>query len=441
VGFLALVGGVSVLVALGANTPVFPVLYRYVPSFNLFQAPARFNLWLVFALALLAAIGADRWQPLAGRGLYWTRLGAMAAATLLVAGTAGVAVIRPATATEAQMETLARGLGMAGAWLLAAALLLLFHHRLPPRLREGVAVLMVAADLMAASAGLNPGGPPAAYRAPAATAAALSAALDGHRLLYFPDEEYGVKYERWLSFEQFGPPETALELRAAQVPNVGVLDGLASANNFDPLVSARYAGLMHVVSETRAVRLLWLMDVAVVASRTPMAGWERVAEAGEVGFYRVPGAPRRVWTVYRAETAPEAEAALRAVAAPDFDPAERVVLEAGDSAPVDTRSLTPTANAVTIAADLQQPGWVVLADTYYPGWSVTVDGQPRPLLRANYAFRAVAVPAGSHSVVFDYRPLSFQRGGQISFVGLLLWTGLGAAALARRRRAMMAYGA
>jgi uncharacterized membrane protein YfhO len=38
---------------------------------------------------------------------------------------------------------------------------------------------------------------------------------------------------------------------------------------------------------------------------------------------------------------------------------------------------------------------------------VRVDDQPSTLYRANFAFRAVSVPAGRHRVQFTYRPASF----------------------------------
>jgi uncharacterized membrane protein YfhO len=72
------------------------------------------------------------------------------------------------------------------------------------------------------------------------------------------------------------------------------------------------------------------------------------------------------------------------------------------------------ANGVTIDAALQRPGYLVLADTYYPSWKAFVDGQPWPVLRANYAFRAVALPAGYHRVIFRYEPVSFRLGLSLS---------------------------
>jgi len=44
-----------------------------------------------------------------------------------------------------------------------------------------------------------------------------------------------------------------------------------------------------------------------------------------------------------------------------------------------------------------------LADTYASGWSVSVDGEPKDLLRANMGFRAVQLSPGSHEVTFRYR--------------------------------------
>jgi uncharacterized membrane protein YfhO len=75
----------------------------------------------------------------------------------------------------------------------------------------------------------------------------------------------------------------------------------------------------------------------------------------------------------------------------------------------------------------------VLADTHYPGWFATVDGQSEPLLRANYAFRAVRVPAGPHTIVFDYRPRSLAVGARLTGLGLLVWGVAGAFGLRRPR--------
>jgi hypothetical protein len=78
---------------------------------------------------------------------------------------------------------------------------------------------------------------------------------------------------------------------------------------------------------------------------------------------------------------------------------------------------------VELDATLRQPGLLILADTFYPGWTATVDGEPAPILRANRLMRAVPVPAGSHRVVFRYRPASVRLGAAISACGAMVVVG------------------
>jgi uncharacterized membrane protein YfhO len=61
-----------------------------------------------------------------------------------------------------------------------------------------------------------------------------------------------------------------------------------------------------------------------------------------------------------------------------------------------------------------------LTDVYYPGWTASVDGTAVPIHRANYAFRAVAVPPGRHVVEFHYRPASVRYGLLLSLAGALV---------------------
>ena len=43
-------------------------------------------------------------------------------------------------------------------------------------------------------------------------------------------------------------------------------------------------------------------------------------------------------------------------------------------------------------------------DKYDPDWKVRVDGQPATLLECNYLMRGVALPEGTHTVVFHFEP-------------------------------------
>lgn len=82
--------------------------------------------------------------------------------------------------------------------------------------------------------------------------------------------------------------------------------------------------------------------------------------------------------------------------------------------------LSYEANKVVIQCDGETDGFLYVSDTYYPGWRAYVDGKATKIYQANLAFRAVEVPAGKHTVVFRYVPLSFYLGLALTCIGILL---------------------
>jgi hypothetical protein len=75
---------------------------------------------------------------------------------------------------------------------------------------------------------------------------------------------------------------------------------------------------------------------------------------------------------------------------------------------------------VAIRYTAASPSLLRLADAWYPGWVATAAGKPLEVLRVNHALMGVVVPAGSHEVVFEYKPRRFRAGAMISGGALLL---------------------
>jgi uncharacterized membrane protein YfhO len=69
---------------------------------------------------------------------------------------------------------------------------------------------------------------------------------------------------------------------------------------------------------------------------------------------------------------------------------------------------------VDIEAEAGAPSLVVIAQSWYHDWSAYVDGRPATLLRADYAFQAVQIPAGRHRIRLIYEDRAFQTGAAIS---------------------------
>ncbi len=65
----------------------------------------------------------------------------------------------------------------------------------------------------------------------------------------------------------------------------------------------------------------------------------------------------------------------------------------------------------------------VFSEIYYgpdKGWQAYIDGKKAPHFRADFALRAMLVPAGDHEIVFRFEPTSYRIGEMISLVFSLL---------------------
>ncbi len=123
---------------------------------------------------------------------------------------------------------------------------------------------------------------------------------------------------------------------------------------------------------------------------------------------------------------------LKWVLDPNFDPRHCVYItnsqlqvgspepqqgEAGEIGEVDWE-LYDT-NRIALSCTAPKRAWLLVNDTYYKGWEATVDGQPVPLLVADYAFRAVELAAGHHRVVMKYRPKSVTVGLPVALLSTM----------------------
>lgn len=419
---------VALVLALGKNTPVFPFLFQYVPTFDLFQAPARWLAVTTVALAALASLAAQRWPA----GRFRQRRGALGivfGSAFFIAGLAA-----PFLIPDERLVTFGAATLRLGATLVVVGVLV-FAWREKLWWRVAV-VVFVALDLLLFGWSLVPTVDHSVYRGSTQVAAILGQEPGAARV-YWPtdpthrnreyDAENRVKFD-YLRFADFGSRDADdwFGMRESLIPNTGMLDSVSSANNFDPLLVGRYVGFLRAVMSSPS--LLRVMGVTHVVSDQPWPGAEPIHTTGDATLYRLPDALGRAWIVPNATQVLFDKVPI-VLSDPEFNPTFEVLLEQGSLsehhppirpfADSQILSLQDTPNRVTIRVVLDAPGYLVLADTWYPGWRAMVDGEPAELLRANYAFRAVRLEAGEHTVEMVYRPTSVLVGGGLSLVAVI----------------------
>jgi hypothetical protein len=436
VPFFAAVIPISLILAMGWNTPIYLWVFDFVPGFAFFQAPARLLIWYTAAMAVLAGVGAQSFKltPASRRG--WQRL-LVAAIGLIIAGVAGSFILTGRSQTFLTATTML-GLGLA-----AATILLLQRPKRgwPARERvwQGGVLALVALDLLWAAWPLLPTIPAAIFRQPIASATFLQTRPQAYRFYVDETFDYNTKFEGYFRFQSFGPNDLSYwqSLKETLIPNLGVYVGLASSNNYDPLVVGRWQRLTDLLKEAggpQQAKLLALMNIGYFIDDGSVRVGPTVYTNEIFTIQQVPEPLPRAYFVSQVFPAKSEAEAVSRLTSPDFDYHREVIIMGGA---VELEALRQTQgqaeekraavtvieqrpNRVSLAVDAPEAGFVILTDVFFRGWQATLDGQPAQIWPANLAFRAVAVEAGTHEIIFSYRPRSFTIGLWVSVITLVL---------------------
>ena len=422
----------SLLLALG--TPVNALFYFLVPGFGQSGSPARSLVLWALAIAVLAALGLDalqqrlptkREQGMVGAGLLFTfAIGLSLAASALGTRLLGFDPLKVPTLAEAfqrltwdWLRLLIMGVG--------GLLLLLPLLRRP--LRNGLlllvptALLLTLFDLFSVGMPMNPTAPPAAVY-PETPGIRFVRDRLGHERV-FPINK------KWSLFK--APP-------AVLPPNGAMAYGFRDVQGYDLLLTGQYKQFANQFA---------LPDPSGQADASP-------PEVGNMVFFQNPNAPDIPLLGATFFLSPPA----LVTSAPGYSPASlppgnpaysadnemtiTPVLNALPRARLDTGQeaiayVEDAATRVTLTLPPDASGTLLLDDQFYPGWHAYADNRPISIARQpqSTVFRAVTVPAGTHTIAFRYEPASFRVGLYLACFALcLLSLPLGSALVRRGQR-------
>ncbi len=433
--------GVSVILALGRHTPIYPFLYQTVPFFSFFRFPEKF-LFITNALILFVALsGLHGFFHLESSSrapffilvsiwlLYFLpylffRIHAAGLAEL-IAATNQIPLSSPSLPqkTIAALGSLERQLILVSG--IVGLLSLGKSGKIRSALFQPLLVGFVFLDLYSAHEPYQfLFDPKVGLEAPR-----VMAAPDGSRLFYVP-RLFHLHPDYFSSIKQ-SPDARVGAFFSNLLPNTGIFNGFEYAQEIDPLERWPYEAFIKVADRLppeRLYRLLGSMNVGHLVSIQPLTGKgiTLLQEFPEYPswLYRVDRLMPRAFVASEAVIEKDLAKSIELLSSEEFDPSREVILEEPEpiraSRNFETRSeiVKYTNRAVTVLAKLNNAGILILADSYYPGWKVYVDGKEKPILRADFFFRGVLLPAGDHVVEYRYEPRSFRIGLGISLVSL-----------------------
>jgi hypothetical protein len=186
--------------------------------------------------------------------------------------------------------------------------------------------------------------------------------------------------------------------------------GFFDPNYYDPLYIKRYGELVAYANGSKISR----SDVQVSDNK-------RLRELLSIAPEGLPHA----YMVYQYEVLPNP---LERLFDPLFDATNSALLEEDIGKFTSGNSVVSVeqygTTDVTIKVSTDQEGLLIFTDNYYHGWNAYLDGTKTKLYRANYTFRGVVVPNGSHTLEMVYEPMSIQYGRALTVVSMISWIGL-----------------
>jgi uncharacterized membrane protein YfhO len=411
----------TIILALGWNTPVFPFLYKNIPTFDMFNAPTRFMLWMVFSFSILAGVASELWERPVGRGLYWLRLATMG----------GFAITFGAILTSIYLpginRTFINALTSSGLLLLCFGFLTLRHQNPLAKHRkvwEGIVVIILSCDLIFASQGLIPTTHVGFYD----NKNEITVSVDKKRTYIPSQDEYFLKFNRFLRFDDYKLLEPINNFYEVGIPNANIIQSDAMVTNFDPFVPGKFQEFLIFVeslTDNDNADLYALMNISEIKKVNPdnTLGIETLpVKSGHI--------LRFVENAIFVDNKEDALSEMHKIAIDEnasFD--NFVVIEGAvktiglnqaetGTALVRFTNISPT--AYEIEAVSNKPGWVVLSQTWYPGWQAEVNGHQTELLNVNYVFSGLPVESGKSNITLKYRPMSLRFGSILSGVSLIL---------------------
>jgi hypothetical protein len=398
------------VIVLGPNTPVYRVLFELVPGMGQFRLPTRMLFVVVLGLALLGGIGLTelerRVTSMLGKRKLRTQLAPLLSAIIVVGTTANL------IATNARQNPFAD----AERWFSTPQSARMIVERGEP----GRVYTPMVRDL---------------------------------RMAIYPEGWSGSLEPYYDHRESLQPNSNLLHGISALDGYVGispswVVDLIGDHNRMGFLTNLVAPGLQQRV-KIHPLLFEWLGALSVrwvlFPRRLPFPVLEHLGSASPMEVYRLTTWKPRARIIERSRVFASHNALFDESLKGTFDVSRELALHdpalgftsaritggAGETRAGDAEIVVDRSDQVVVETRTSREAWLFLADTYYPGWVATLDGRDAHIVRANVAYRAVAVPAGTHRVTFRYEPPAFGR--TLTVGASIVWALCGIAMLYVRR--------
>jgi hypothetical protein len=419
---------ILLILALGSNTPLFKILYRWAPGFDRFRGSAKFILEASMFLVMLAGTGLDR---LLGdpRGNRWLAVGVLIAGTMV-----GIAALElRATARSDQPATWWTRM-LQGVYSTQESYLPATEYTNPSFIHQtglfaskclsvaAAEFLMLGVLIFMASSSRRMG-----YAVPLMAVVEVFVFARSTRTTFDLSATRSPKLKAFLE-QRPGDYRIFYERQ----PNIAVWLGKQDVWGYGPLTLKRYTEFMAFTQGQDPEGVTQYINFSRFHPLHAILRWRYAFVAGkdEDHVLTAKTVLPRLELVQAYRVISGRDEILHAMGSPSFDPEQEVILET-EPRPAPTPSakkgivtlVDSSAGRLTIVADLPHPAILLITDAYSNGWRARpLKGSEQhvyDILPANYALLAIPLSQGRHSILLEYIPTGFREGMWISLTSLV----------------------
>ena len=425
IAFLTGLFALAVAYALGPHTPVHALCYHFLPGVNVLRAPGMIAFLFSFSLCVLAAYGLHRLitgdlAPEAAKRIGIA--GGICAAVLLLFAFAPAALLSLWQTTmwtdmpTARQQIAQASLSQVGTGALLAALFVGTLAALSYRRAQNKLPIHTFALVISIVALID------TWR------------IDKHFLAYANPNRFPPEERVNADAVAFLKRDDSL-FRVLPLPNHNAmrLPGIDLVTGFHDFTIKRYDDILKsdVLNAPEILNLLNAKYI-VAASELNAAPFQKVAGRQGLHIYRNPHALPWFYLAPQYEIVPDEELILQKLRDPTALPTRTVLIEedpgmAGDAQATDAGTVErleydERRGYLKLKTQAQGARILVISQNHHPNWHATVDGEPAPLIRANYLWTAVALAPGEHVVELAYRDpiLAIARGITLGGVAVFI---------------------
>ena len=419
IAFLLCLFILAVAYALGPHTPLHKLLYHLIPGVNVLRAPGMIAFLFAFALCALGAYGlhrliADDITPETAKKIGIT--GGICTAILLLFAFAPTTLLslwqnivwtdipawqeiivqtRDTSLTRqqiAQANLPLTGQGALLAALFVGTLTVISYLRAQNKLKIHTFALILLTVILIDTWRIdkmflnyvNPNRVPPQERVNADAVAFLKRDNTLFRVLALPDHN--------------------------QMP----LPGIDLVTGFHDFAIRRYDHTLKSDALYNPAILNLLNTKYIVAPSELDAPYiQKIAGRQGLHIYRNPGALPWFYLAPQYEIIPDENQILQKLSDPNTNPIQTALIEenpgitstlnASETDSIERLEYNEHQGYLKLKTTAPGPRILVISQNHHPNWTATVNGQPKPLIRANYLWTAVALEPGEHIVELTYR--------------------------------------